>query len=976
MKRARHAGGGVVGCSQGIVSSHAAFIITVLSVLTALAIPLCAHAGLDRDYDGRLRIPMPEPRHPVHEQSARSNPAASPETLWIFDADFEDLVGDNAGWVAFDRSETPHYVNYWHKDTIRINGFTHLGDSTWWCGTYGDSCWRQPRGYANSWICMLSRSFPEIADTEPGDAIRLEYDQRYAMEHGYDYGYTDVSGDGGLTWDTVWTITNPNFSTPGLSRDWNSTSPSGPGHMYLHLSDYAGTDLAIRFRFESDCAISSEDYYNNPPLNSCLDGAWQLDNIAIYVNDALHWIDDCEAPGTAGWDASDMEAHGQTGAYFRRTFEPSTLRNYGCGTPGSGWMMAAVDSVTGLMVDGQYTWLIGPPVEIPEEGDVYVEWHAWYDLPSGANDYASLYPLFYDEEGCFWEQTEFCPAEWLSPSPLVPAGPEWRTVGRLLETTEARMRFRVQLWNKEPAAPGTHAAGVFLDRVRVASVTGSDRPTSWSYDYGERFRDTFDVSEAQTDGSRIYVRDPDGLASVSLHGSNDAGQSWHTYPMDYQNTYEVGGVRMERWYASPPTDVIDNATVVRYYFTATDGLGNESNWPATAPLHCFEFSVLPVTGSMEEPGILLVVKERDEVVGDDRTLSRTGESVIREALDILGYEYDVFRVYRPGSYTWEGGGPYDSLAYQAYDTHIWFTGGLDEYTLGHAGHYDCDQDRLVAWLQASTHESPHRLFIYGNDIGYDLIEQGNETAGFFTDFVGADYASRHPGEYGGVDEPDTLIRVRDAGLGLMAYDDGECWLRCACPEFEWVDVVVPSAGGGAVPALEYDNGSTTLGAGVAKVDSTYGYRIVYLPFGIEFMNDGLNGIDGHYINGVHDRVDLIENVMDFLDRSPTGPGTGTPDGTTFSNGLTAAHPNPFGPSTTIRYSVASRSHVSLIVFDLAGRVVRTLIDREVRPGEYGIAWDGTTDAGLRAAAGVYFVKMETARHAGAFHATRKLVLLK
>ncbi|MCK4680651.1 hypothetical protein KAT82_05965, partial [bacterium] len=61
---------------------------------------------------------------------------------------------------------------------------------------------------------------------------------------------------------------------------------------------------------------------------------------------------------------------------------------------------------------------------------------------------------------------------------------------------------------------------------------------------------------------------------------------------------------------------------------------------------------------------------------------------------------------------------------------------------------------------------------------------------------------------------------------------------------------------------------------------------------------------------------------------------------------------------------------------LAGRVVRTLIDREVRPGEYGIAWDGTTDAGLRAAAGVYFVKMETAGHAGAFHATRKLVLLK
>jgi len=116
--------------------------------------------------------------------------------------------------------------------------------------------------------------------------------------------------------------------------------------------------------------------------------------------------------------------------------------------------------------------------------------------------------------------------------------------------------------------------------------------------------------------------------------------------------------------------------------------------------------------------------------------------------------------------------------------------------------------------------------------------------------------------------------------------------------------------------------------------------------------------------------------MDFLGRSPTGPGTGTPDGTTFSNGLTAAHPNPFGPSTTVSYSVASRSHVSLVVFDLAGRVVRTLVDREVRPGEHRIAWDGTTDAGLRAASGVYFIRMEAEGTNETYREARKLVLLK
>ena len=51
------------------------------------------------------------------------------ETLWIFTADFEDLTGDNAGWTTGDISGTLGSANYWHHDTIRINGFTQLGDS-------------------------------------------------------------------------------------------------------------------------------------------------------------------------------------------------------------------------------------------------------------------------------------------------------------------------------------------------------------------------------------------------------------------------------------------------------------------------------------------------------------------------------------------------------------------------------------------------------------------------------------------------------------------------------------------------------------------------------------------------------------------------------------------------------------------------------------------------------------------------------
>ena len=116
--------------------------------------------------------------------------------------------------------------------------------------------------------------------------------------------------------------------------------------------------------------------------------------------------------------------------------------------------------------------------------------------------------------------------------------------------------------------------------------------------------------------------------------------------------------------------------------------------------------------------------------------------------------------------------------------------------------------------------------------------------------------------------------------------------------------------------------------------------------------------------------------MEFLGESPTAPGTGTPDASAFVNRLTHARPNPFNPVTTIDYSLATGGRATIRVFDAAGRVVRTLVNSPVEAGPHTAVWDGTTDTGNRAASGVYFVKMETAGHAGAFRATRKLVLLK
>ncbi len=76
--------------------------------------------------------------------------------------------------------------------------------------------------------------------------------------------------------------------------------------------------------------------------------------------------------------------------------------------------------------------------------------------------------------------------------------------------------------------------------------------------------------------------------------------------------------------------------------------------------------------------------------------------------------------------------------------------------------------------------------------------------------------------------------------------------------------------------------------------------------------------------------------------------------------LKGAVPNPFNPSTTIKYGLPSDDgpqRVQLIIYDAAGRKVRTLVDSLQNPGHHEAVWDGRNDAGLRMNSGVYLYSL-------------------
>jgi hypothetical protein len=83
-------------------------------------------------------------------------------------------------------------------------------------------------------------------------------------------------------------------------------------------------------------------------------------------------------------------------------------------------------------------------------------------------------------------------------------------------------------------------------------------------------------------------------------------------------------------------------------------------------------------------------------------------------------------------------------------------------------------------------------------------------------------------------------------------------------------------------------------------------------------------------------------------------------------------PNPFNPATTIGFSLAERSAVSLEVFDVSGRLVRTLVAAALPAGRHERVWDGRDDRGAPVGSGVYICRLR----AGGRQQTGKLLLLK
>ena len=122
--------------------------------------------------------------------------------------------------------------------------------------------------------------------------------------------------------------------------------------------------------------------------------------------------------------------------------------------------------------------------------------------------------------------------------------------------------------------------------------------------------------------------------------------------------------------------------------------------------------------------------------------------------------------------------------------------------------------------------------------------------------------------------------------------------------------------------------------------------------------------DNEYGWGILDAVAAIEYI------EPTGTDDKPEKPAAFR--LEQNFPNPFNPTTTIRYALSQGAHVTLRIYNGLGQLVATLVDEFQAAGHKANVWNGTNDSGLRVASGMYMYRMT----AGSLTDTKRMLLLK
>jgi len=431
----------------------------------------------------------------------------------------------------------------------------------------------------------------------------------------------------------------------------------------------------------------------------------------------------------------------------------------------------------------------------------------------------------------------------------------------------------------------------------------------------------------------------------------------------------------------PDTGFLFPGDVLHYYFSSTDaigGLGGSNPQTALMPADTTGFSTgfgdplgyhpvftvqaLPSIrpdgeGGYEQPGIL--------VINDDR---RLGMPEWHTALNNIGLlvneDYDMYVVNSSSANNHSGiGARATHLTLGGYDDILYTSGNQGVWTLGNGNGTSDDVTPLTNWLDLGGKD----IFLTGDELAHDLSQTGTAALTFLENYMGVTLV---------VSDVRSFIGNQSTPLVKVIADNPvfngtlETWIAFgSCPNINTFDGLNTIGTGQRIAEFTDSagqGGQYTFSAATLNIMAN-GSRAISMPVAFSYIYTD-PAAPGNLLPG---RAQLLRDVLQYFnivgDPQQVSP---VPPVITFQ---TSNYPNPFNPSTTIKYSMPTAGHLKLSIYNVRGQLVKTLIDGNRPAGsDQTIIWDGTNNQGSATASGVYFYEART----GGEVKIRKMALLK
>jgi hypothetical protein len=482
-----------------------------------------------------------------------------------------------------------------------------------------------------------------------------------------------------------------------------------------------------------------------------------------------------------------------------------------------------------------------------------------------------------------------------------------------------------------------------------------------------------DIWPGRPGGAKPNLYGPTLEGTYGVYVSDD-GSEWTVLQCDTAMTQFVNPVP-DQWCIDLNDSLLTRGYMVEYYFEAYDNASERSTMPRYADEGVYlEFTCLPTGGS----NVLYV----DDFHGRGTRRGNVEEywNPTFEAVIPPENQPDRYDVNSPSSMVANGLASratlnqilYNDVEYSGYTIIIWDSGDLDVATIGDGNPtYEKTDDctLLSNWLNQSGNDVG--LLVCGDDVAYDINENlaSTQAIQLMSSWCGVSFVDDSYFEVtGGRTAGGTITPVVTGASTGIFWNGGspyEFYAFAGCPIVNGFDCIATTANGvNALMYPPYDGTDYVAGIQSQQANSTANQaRTMWIGFSWMYIRD--MDADSPMIRNL-----LFNEIYEWFQGIPNSDITDAETPGAYK--LAQNFPNPFNPTTTIKFDIRKKGHVSLKIYNVAGQLVKTLVNDVLEAGAYSKEWTGTNNSGVKVASGVYFYSIE----ADNFTSTKKMVLLR